>query len=49
MTVIDPDKEWIYRNAFSASKSRNCPFDGWPMRGKAVLTIVGGRVVHEEI
>ena len=49
VTVIDPDKEWIYRNAFSASKSRNCPFDGWPMRGKAVLTIVGGRVVHEEI
>lgn len=49
VTVIDPDKEWIYRNAFSASKSRNCPFDGWPMRGKAVLTIVGGKVVHEEI
>jgi dihydroorotase len=49
VTVIDPDKEWIYRNAFSASKSRNCPFDGWPMRGKAVLTIVGGKIVHEEI
>lgn len=48
VTVIDPDKEWIYRNSFSASKSRNCPFDGWPMRGKAVLTVVGGKIIHEE-
>ncbi|HAV60935.1 MAG TPA: dihydroorotase [Verrucomicrobiales bacterium] len=48
VTVLDPDREWIYRNEESASKSRNCPFDGWPMRGRASLTIVGGKIVHEQ-
>jgi dihydroorotase len=31
-----------------ASKSRNCPFHGWTLKGKAVMTIVGGKVVWEE-
>ena len=30
------------------SKARNCPFDGWSMRGRTLLTMVGGKVVHEE-
>ena len=30
------------------SKARNCPFDGWSLKGQALLTMVGGRVVHEE-
>jgi len=29
------------------SLSRNTPFDGWPMKGKPVLTMVGGRIVYE--
>jgi dihydroorotase len=30
-----------------ASLSRNCPFDGWPVTGRAVLTMVDGRIVYE--
>jgi dihydroorotase len=44
VTVIDPDLKWtIDKNAFR-SKSRNCPFQGWEVQGRAVSTIVGGRV-----
>jgi dihydroorotase len=27
---------------------KNTPFDGWGMRGKVVLTIVGGRIVYDD-
>jgi len=27
------------------SKSHNSPFIGWSMKGKAMLTMVGGRIV----
>jgi dihydroorotase len=47
VTLIDLKREWtVDVNAF-ASKSRNCPFHGWTLPGKAVMTIVGGRVVWE--
>jgi dihydroorotase len=29
------------------SKSRNTPFDGWEVRGRAVMTIVAGQVRYE--
>jgi len=29
------------------SRSKNTPFDGWELRGCAVATIVGGRVVFQ--
>jgi dihydroorotase len=48
VTVLDPDREWVYEREHSASKSVNSPFYGWPLRGKAVFTIVGGRVVWRE-
>jgi dihydroorotase len=48
ITVIDPDRDWVFHRAESASKSKNSPFHGWSMKGKAVLTIVGGRVVWRE-
>lgn len=31
-----------------ASKSRNSPFDGWPVKGAPVMTIVAGRVVYPD-
>jgi dihydroorotase len=48
VTVIDPDVDWEFRRSESASKSKNTPFDGWPMKGRAVLTIVAGKVVWRE-
>ena len=42
VTIIDPNLEWtIDQEAFS-SKSRNCPFNGWTVKGRATHTIVGG-------
>jgi len=43
VTVFDPDREWVFEKGASASKASNSPFCGWPLRGKAVATIVGGR------
>jgi dihydroorotase len=43
VTLFDPDREWVFEPASSASKSINSPFYGWPLKGKAVATIVGGR------
>jgi dihydroorotase len=45
LTLIDPEVKYtIDVNRFK-SKSRNCPFDGMEAQGKAVMTLVGGRVV----
>ena len=41
--MFDPDREWVFEQSDSASKATNSPFYGWPLRGKAVATIVGGR------
>jgi dihydroorotase len=48
LTVLDPARKWRFDVMNSRSKSRNSPFHGWEMTGKAVATIVGGKVVHEE-
>ena len=48
VTVIDPVAEWTYDVTQSASKSRNSPFDGWAMKGRATTTIVAGKVVWKE-
>ena len=48
VTVFDPDLEWEFRREQSASKSRNTPFHGWPLKGKPLATIVGGVIVWRE-
>ena len=48
VTVFDLDEEWMFRVSGSASKSKNSPFDGWKLNGKAIATIVGGRKVWVE-
>ena len=45
VTIIDPELEWTYKNSESRSKSRNSPFDDWHFTGRAVATIVSGRLV----
>ena len=45
ITIIDMEKEWTVDVREFESKSRNCPFDGWRLKGKAIATIVGGKVV----
>jgi dihydroorotase len=45
LTVIDPNKEYVVKEEEFRSKSHNSPFIGWSMKGKAILTMVGGRIV----
>jgi dihydroorotase len=47
VTIIDPNAEYkIDVNNFR-SKSRNCPYDGWTVKGKVEKTIVGGEIRFE--
>ena len=48
LTLIDPERDWTFDVGKSRSLSRNSPFDGRTMKGKAMVTVVGGKVVHEE-
>ena len=43
VTVFDPEREWTWERNDTASKSRNNPFYGWPLKGKTVATIVMGK------
>src|SRR3984893_3498244 len=45
VTLIDPEREWAVSIAEFQSASRNSPFDGWKLRGRAVRTILGGKTV----
>jgi dihydroorotase len=45
VTVFDPAAEWVVDPRRLQSKSKNTPFGGWTLRGRAMLTIVGGRIV----
>jgi dihydroorotase len=48
VAVLAPDREWTFERRESASKSYNSPFYGWRLKGKAVMTIVGGKKVWAE-
>jgi dihydroorotase len=47
VTVLDPAWEWMVDPRQFRSKSRNTPFAGRVLRGRAVYTIVNGRIVHD--
>src|SRR5881398_2987747 len=45
MTLIDPALKWTVSVDQFQSASRNSPFNGWKLKGRAVRTIVGGKTV----
>jgi len=47
VTIIDPDAEWVADESALAGKSSNTAFLGRRMRGRALATVVGGRLAHE--
>ena len=47
VTVIDPATEWVIDAGQFRSKSRNCPFHGWKVRGRAAVTIVNGEIKYD--
>jgi len=48
ITIIDPERSYRINADNLRSLSRNTPFDGWDMKGKAVLTMVGGKIVYQD-
>jgi len=44
VTIIDPDAEYIIDASEFRSKSRNCPYHGWRVKGKVEKTIVSGEI-----
>jgi len=47
IAIIDPDVEYTIDVGKFRSKSRNCPYNGWTVRGKVEKTIVGGEIRFE--
>jgi len=46
VTIIDPDSPWTVDPSAFHSKSRNTPYGGWEVRGRAHTVIVAGEVRH---
>jgi dihydroorotase len=47
VTLIDPEKEWTFDKSSSQSLSHNTPFDKQTWKGRAVATIVSGKIVWQ--
>ena len=47
VTLIDPDLEWTFDKSASLSLSHNTPFDNHTWKGRAVATVVSGKIVWQ--
>jgi dihydroorotase len=48
VTLVDPERRWKVSARAFRSKSRNTPFEGWELVGRATAVLVGGRLVHDD-
>ena len=48
LVLFDPAASWVVEPGRFYSKGRNCPFAGRRLRGRAIVTIVGGSVVMRD-
>ncbi len=46
LTIFDPDEIWTVKVDNFKSKSKNSPYDGFTLSGKAHMTIVEGRIMY---
>jgi len=46
IAVFDPEKKWVVNPQQFLSKGKNTPFVGMELKGKNMLTIVGGEIVY---
>lgn len=49
VTIIDPNAEWTIDAEKFVSKSRNCPYHGWTVKGKVITTIVAGEIRYSAV
>jgi dihydroorotase len=47
LVLVDPDRRWTYDPSKGFSKSRNSPWAGRPLQGRAIATLVAGRTVFD--
>ena len=47
VSIIDLDREWTVDTKTFESKSINCPWNGRKLTGKAICTIVKGKIVYQ--
>lgn len=48
LTIFNPDFEWTVDKDKFVTKGKNTPFHGWKVRGKALLTMVDGKIVYRD-
>ncbi len=48
LILIDLERKWKVDASSFYSKGRNCPFNGWELQGKAILTMVAGQIVAKD-
>ena len=48
IAIIDPELNWKVDTERFFSKGRNCPFAGWELQGKPIMTVVGGEIVMRD-
>jgi dihydroorotase len=49
LTVIDLAWEWTVDPTHFASLGRNCPFAGWTLKGKVLMTVAQGTITHAAV
>lgn len=49
ITIIDTNSSYTVDSDSFCSLGRNTPFNGWKMNGRACLTMVGGKIIFENI
>ncbi len=49
ITIIDTDLPWQVEAERFVSLGKNTPFDGWDVKGRAVLTMVNGNVIFRDL
>ena len=47
LVLFDLERPWQIAESDFRSKSKNSPFDGRPVQGGAIKTVVGGRLVYQ--
>lgn len=48
VVIFDPEREWTIDPEQFASKGRNTPFGGMPVKGKVKYTVSGGKIIYQE-